>query len=731
MRLPVRSSLLLLMTVLTAALPAVAQQGPRITALFPAGAKAGETVEVSVRGGNLIGAKKLMVMGAGGVTAELVGGQVAVDEKVRPLFQNKCTSCHEARSPANRSMTADQWASTVDRMINARGADIPKDDRDKIVGYLQALAKAGQVTAKITVAKDAAPGLREVRLLTDKGASTAWSFEVSGLPEIAAAEPNSTIQQAQKVTLPVVVNGAITQSAEKDYFAFEAKKGQRFAFNLKGFRLNEQSQSFFNPVLYLYDAKGKEVGKNLGRFGLDPDLEWTAPEDGTYNLLVRDLLWRGSPSSIYRLSMGPLSMDGILTPSAARPGASVSARLMASDGGTSSSSAPFTLLVPANAQGVTMISTPMGEMPMLIRDLPDGGEPNGATGTPVALPALFKGRIAASGQVDTFRVKLAQGNAGLELYARRLGSALKAKVTVKNAKGVVVANQEATGDDDDISIPRAFPAPGEYTVEVASADGEGGGAQPYCWEALGGAPDFALTAQPDAINLAPGQTQSIVVRVTRRENLKSPITLTLQNLPPGVTASSAVVPPDDEKAIIAVTAAADATIQGAVIAVEGRADGTDGAPLMRRARPLEVYNVNNNARTMGRSSQVVAVANTPPAFTLALKDTGETLTMTPNQETQLTVIVNRLDGFKGEITLGIQGLPPGITAPNFVRVQGNQSVATITLRANGEARILDPTKRPMPNLPPVRIVVAGYLGGNGNDIIPVSTTGAIALVGSK
>ena len=38
-----------------------------------------------------------------------------------------------------------------------------KEDRDKVVSWLQARARAGQVTAKLTIAADAPPGLREVR----------------------------------------------------------------------------------------------------------------------------------------------------------------------------------------------------------------------------------------------------------------------------------------------------------------------------------------------------------------------------------------------------------------------------------------------------------------------------------------------------------------------------------------------------------------------------------------
>lgn len=721
-----------------AVLPAGAQ-APRISALFPAGAKAGETVEVSVRGGGFAGAKRIMVMGGGGVTADLVGSGVVVDEKARPLFQNKCTSCHEARSPANRSMNAQQWASTVDRMINQRGAEINKPDRDKIVEYLQAQAKAGEITARVTVAKDATPGLRELRVLTDQGVSTAWSFEVSGLPEVAASDTNDTPEKAQKITLPVVVNGAITTSAEKDYFSFDAKKNQRLIFSLKGFRLNEQSQAFFNPVLYLYDSKGKEIGKNLGRFGLDPQLEWTAPEDGTYYLLLRDLLWRGSPSSVYRLSMGEGLTEGALSPSTARPGAQVSVRLTGGGDTANAASQPFTLRVPDTAQGVTMISTPMGDMPILVRDLPDGGEAGGATGSPVALPALFRGQIASRDEVDTFRVRLTEGSAGLELYARRLGSPLKAKVTIKNSKGNVVVSGSGEGEND-LRLPRAFPSPGEYTVEVTSEDGESGAAYSYCWETMGGSgSDFALTALPDAINLGPGQTQVITVRATRRDNLKGPIWLTVQGLPTGVTASTAVLPPDDDKTLITLTAAPDAAPGGRPIVIEGRVEesgtaavaGASPVSLVRRARPLEVYLVNNNARMMNRSSQVVAVGSEPPPFTLLLQNGGDSIALKPNEETKVNIVINRQGGFKGEITLSVLGLPPGINAQNFVRVPGDQNSATFTLRANGDARILDPAKRPMPGLPPVRVVIAGYLGGRDNDAVPSACTSAIALVLAK
>jgi hypothetical protein len=672
-----------------------------------------------VRGGNLIGAKQVLITGPGGVTAELVGGNAKVDESARPLFQNKCMACHEARSPANRTMTQQQWASTVDRMINARGADIAKPDRDRIVEYLSALARAGQITAKVTVAKDAEPGMREVRLLTERGASSAFVFEVGGLPEVNAAEPNSTPEQAQKVMLPVVVNGTLTASGEKDFFTFEAKKGQRVAFNLKGFRLNELSSQFFNPTVYLYNAQGKEIGKSLGKYGLDPVLDWTVPEDGTYTVLVRDLLWKGSPASVYRLAMGPLPADGMLSPAVVRPGASLSARLLATSDG--SSSEPFSIRVPENVDGVTMVPTPMGEAPILVRDLPDGGEPLGESGPAVNLPALFRGTLQQPGQTDTFKVQAKIGRSSLEVYAHRLGSPLRAQVTIKNKQGRVINTQAAQGETD-LRISNAFPAPGEYTVEVSDADGDGGPLYTYHWEALDGVPDFALTATPDGANLGAGSTLPVLVRATRRENLKGPIEVSLSGLPEGVSATPAVIPPDDDKTVVVLTAGPGVTGISHTISVIGKATGENGQTLVRKARPLEYYRINNQARFLARSSQVVAVSTEPAPFRVEIQGDMDRLVVTQGQETRIPVRIVRSANFNGDVALSFYGLPPGVTSQNIVVVPRNQTEATLILRANGPS-----LSQRAADLPPLQVVIVGMY--NGGDLAPVTCTRPLIVTG--
>ena len=511
-------------------------QTPQIVGVFPAGAKVGSAVEVALRGGQLQGARQLLVTGGFGVTAEVAVGGKAPDESLRPLVQNKCTSCHELRTPDNRTMTTEQWAQTVERMI-VRGAQMSADEKSKVTDYLQAKARAGVVTAKITVAEGASPGPRELRLLTDAGVTTAYTFEVGEQPEITASEPNSKLAEPQKIVLPVTINGNLAASAERDYFQFSAKKGETYKFDLKAFRISELTAAFFNPVLYLYDAKGKEIAKNLGSSDLDPRLTFPCPADGEYILLVRDLLWKGNPAAIYRLS--------------------------------------------------------------------------------------------------------------------------------------ATASEPQT------------PSPPEPVI----------------------GPDFQITAMPDTINLAPGASAAVLVRATKRDKLSTSIALTVSDLPAGVTVQPAAIPPDDDKALLILTAAPDAQIGGKPFTITGKSMG-EGKALTRDARAIEVYRgPANGQRQRPRALSGVAVSKTVP-FTL---ETVSTCPIKANDKTEISVKVHRQGNFKGGIVVFPYALP-WFAYPNTgaIYLPPEKDEVTFTIYGNGNGDHL--VKRDK-NLPPMRFSFVGIVAG--------------------
>ena len=675
-----RQTYLALAGVLTHGLLAITAyaQTPRLGSLFPAGARQGQTVEVQVNGGSLVGVRQVIIHGGPGVRGELVGGTVEVDASARPIFEKQCTTCHEARSPANRTLGAEQWAATVDRMIKVRGADIKTDDRDKIVAYLQSLARAGKLSVKFFVDKDAPIGMREVRLVSGSGISTPFNFEIGDLPEMPATTPNAKPEEAPTVTFPLLINGTIAQSGQRDYFRFEAKKGDRRVFNLKGYRLNPLSNQFFNPALYLYDAKGKQLAKSLGRFALDPLIDWTCPEEGTYSILVRDLLWKGNPASIYRLSMGELGYEASLSPLFARPGASFTGTMLTP---LQPFPVPFSFDVPKEAAGVTIITTPMGDVSLLVRDVPAGGPPvRGLMEDSVttALPAIFQGEITTETQKDVFKVNTDTAQS-LEFYATRLGSNLRPTIVIKNQKGEKIRTVTAETSDD-ISMNNAFPSPGNYIVEVSGSEGTKGA---YCWEATGAQADFALMVSPDTINLPRNSRVALLVRATKRQNLKVPIALRIDGLPKGVLVDAMSIPTDDDKAVLVLNTNENALPSGSMISVEGYSGGQ-----MRRAQPYEIYRVNNQPRLMARRSQALAIVSSPHPFKLTAPENITTYT----NEVKIKVAIERRPEFNGPVVLQVLGLPPGVRAPERIPIPAGADEATVTLKVDANAPFKDPKR---------------------------------------
>ena len=117
-------------------------QTPTINTFFPIGGQAGKTVEVEVRGASLDGATAMLVHG-NGISGTVGTGGGKADEAGKQVWQSKCGTCHELRSPANRSLTSTQWSATVDRMIKVRQAPIAPAEAAKITAYLLVRRGAG------------------------------------------------------------------------------------------------------------------------------------------------------------------------------------------------------------------------------------------------------------------------------------------------------------------------------------------------------------------------------------------------------------------------------------------------------------------------------------------------------------------------------------------------------------------------------------------------------------
>jgi hypothetical protein len=156
---------------------------------------------------------------------------------------------------------------------------------------------AEMVLAEITIAPGAAPGWRELRLVTPAGLTNPLNFCVGTVPEIRETEPNDKEVSLAPADLPVVLNGQIFPG-DRDRFSVKAKRGQKLVMKVEARRLipylADAVPGWFQATLAVHDAAGKEVAfADDYRFDPDPVLLYEIPADGEYTVEIHDALYRG------------------------------------------------------------------------------------------------------------------------------------------------------------------------------------------------------------------------------------------------------------------------------------------------------------------------------------------------------------------------------------------------------------------------------------------------------
>jgi hypothetical protein len=162
--------------------------------------------------------------------------------------------------------------------------------------------------------------------------SNAVPFSVDTLPEVAEKEPNDRTQTAQKLKVPIIVNGRIDHAGDQDIFRFDGKSGEEIVAEVMARRLGSPLDS----ILRLTDAKGKELAVNddtedkssaLQTHHADSRILYKLPANGTYYLYLGDSQHKGGADYAYRLRVSHPQPDFELrvTPSGinARSGATI------------------------------------------------------------------------------------------------------------------------------------------------------------------------------------------------------------------------------------------------------------------------------------------------------------------------------------------------------------------------------------------------------------------------
>ncbi len=552
-------------------------------------------------------------------------------------------------------------------------------------------------SAKIFIKPDAPLGEHGLRVRTGGGISYLRSFFVGQFPVVAEADPNDTPDQAQRVELNTTVQGQSKQE-DADYYVCSLKKGQRFSAEVEAMRLG---RTMFDAYVAIVDPKGFEIAScdDAPLLRNDAFVSVTIPEDGDYKVLVREAAYEGNDNCQYRVHIGTFPRPKAVFPIGAKPGETVEFRFIGDPGGDFTE----TVTIPADAEGrFPLFPSREGlhaPSPHWIKVSPLAAaaeaEPNPGVKQATKLPDLpcaGHGIIGETRDTDFFSFKAAKGeNLTLKVIARELRSPLDAVLSIRDAKGKNLANNDDQGGPDPV-LQWTAPEEGEYHAVIRDQLQRGGPDFTYRLEVLRRDPAIAASlpvverdnSQKWKMLVVPrGNRYAAMVNVAR-ENIGCEIQLEAESLPAGVTMKAPPVHRSVNAVPVVFEAAADAPVAGSLYGFKVRSAG-DAPPLAGRLRDtVHHVEINNQGPYHSAESGRIPVAVIEEApYHLELETPA--VPIVRNGTMQLKVTAKRKEGYAEAINLRFLWNPPGIGSPATVTMPGDKSEAFYEINANGEA----------------------------------------------
>ena len=664
---------------------------PRIGYVYPAGGRQGTTFQVAV-GGQYLGNTNSAYVSGTGVQAEVV-------EYNRPLAQKEFTDLREKLQELQKK---EKDAETLKQIAEIR-AKILKNPPNRQGNP----AIAETVTLKVTMAADAEPGQREIRLAAPVGLTNPLLFCVGQLPEFAkpaakavspeierlrasfGGQPATTRTPAKSetaITLPAVVNGQIMPGAV-DRYRFQASRGQRLVVAASARELvpylADAVPGWFQATLALYDAQGKELAYDDDyRFHPDPVLYYEIPKDGDYVVEIKDAIYRGRQDFVYRIAMGELPFVTGIFPLGGKAGAQTSVALT----GWNLPVARLTMEAKDKGPGVYPLSVRKEEwasnrVPFAIDTLPEclEREPNNqpAGAQPVTLPVIVNGRMDRSDDWDVFRF---EGRAGSEIVAevqaRRLDSPLDSVLKLTDSAGKPLAFNDdhedkgagLTTHQADSWLCARLPADGTYYLHLGDAQHKGGAEYAYRLRISPPQPDYALRAVPSSVNVRGGATIPITVYALRKDGFSGEIALVLKDAPKGFTLSGARVPANQDQVRVTLTVPAMPSKEPLSLSLEGRAT-IQGREVSRPAVPAEDMMQAFAYRHLVPAQEMKVTVSARNMARSPLKILGETPVRIPAGGTARVQVETPTARFLDRVQLELSEPPEGIAIKSVSAVR--------------------------------------------------------------
>jgi hypothetical protein len=405
--------------------------------------------------------------------------------------------------------------------------------------------------ANVEIASDAALGPRLWRLTCARGGTGSRPFIVGELPEFIETESNSLPDRAERVEMPVTINGRIAGESDLDYFVFTATRGDLVVCDMVAGRIG----SPLDAVVEFTDGSGGRVGTTELRIGADPIVALRAPSTGEYRMLVSNVGFYGSPAHVYRATLFAIGdLSGVALPD-------VWPQLLKRG------------LIPSVA-------------PCHATTEPDSVRAAATAGALLDLPTRVRGQFRSEPEARPVRVHAARDEV-IEISCRAIphGIASLPVVTVLDMAGKAVAKcQSSDSPSRECRIDWRATQDGEYRILVDDVWQGGAPALAVAYELTvrRATPDFKLTLKSDFANVIQGSRLDLEVKAHRMGGFAGPIELIALGLPADVRAEPAIIAENQDTAKITVVAQEKARPTDVEFRILGRAKLGD-TPVERSA----------------------------------------------------------------------------------------------------------------------------------------------------
>ncbi|HVJ69736.1 MAG TPA: PPC domain-containing protein [Caulifigura sp.] len=563
--------------------------------------------------------------------------------------------------------------------------------------------KGKELDVVVKIAPDCPLGSQRMRVRTATGQSDVLNLWVSQLPVVEEKEPNTEFAKSQQIELEKTIHGQITNE-DVDYFAFDAKQGDRVNIEVVGLRLGVSSSgNFFDPYIAILDEKKFEVATSddtpLG--WNDSSISFIAPADGRFTIELRDVAYNGDGNAYYLMHVGKFPLPVAMYPLGGKAGETVNVQFLGDPLGDFAK--PFTVpqagdqqlayVEASNASGVAPSKFPFRVSPL---DNVLEQEPNDSVKEAIAAPApgAWNGKLDKPGDVDFFKFPAKKGQVfDINVYGRRLRTAIDSVLVIRKLDG----NGLASNDDNrnpDSYVRFTAPEDGEYIAEIRDQLKGGGPGYSYRIECTPVAPRItATTAEirryvlPDFV-IPQGGAHGYQMTVGKQD-VGGAVRMLAENLPKGVTLDMPAEWASDGTLPFVLRAAADAPIAGAWSSLNVECGDPAKPETLAKAslhqEPMLIR--GRNAERMWTEYQdrmPVVVTNAAP-FKVRIEPPKAPVVQ--GGGCSLKVVVERAPEYKEAINVLLLQNPPGCSSNTAAQIPKDQNEVIITFNAASNAAV--------------------------------------------